>query len=97
MLISPNQTFCPVSVPEYLKGMYAAYSAFQAKYPRTNEAAYEKACKPILELCASLDDEVDITRQESKRSTVGRMTSIKRKFTDLVCCPFVITFSRKHI
>jgi hypothetical protein len=84
-----------VSFADYRDEILDAYRKFQAKYPKTDEAAYNKACKLILDFCESVDKQVDIS-EESKKSTVARMQSVKQKFTDLVC-PCLDYVSNKYI
>ena len=72
---------CVVQFPEYQDQIHEAYRDFQAKYPKTNKATYEKACKPIIDYCNSLDNITD----ESKKNVIAHMNQVKQKFTDLVC------------
>jgi hypothetical protein len=72
-----------VSFLTYANEIHEAYKEFQTNNPESDAEGYENACKPIHDYCNTLENQVDF--DESKKNLVGRMNSIKEKFTNLVC------------
>jgi hypothetical protein len=77
-----------VTFLEYVAEIHQAYRKFKAENPTTNKKDYEKACQPIHDYCKSLQNVIDFS-DESRKSMVARMDSVKEKFTDLVGLPYI--------